>query len=111
MFFLNSTDGGKSWSTPRSCEISGSPPHLLLTSDGKVVVTYGRREEPFSIRAVVSTDGCHTFGEEMILSNTWVGDLGYPATVQLDDRSFLSVYYHRYENDARTSILYTKWEI
>jgi len=111
MFFLNSTDGGRSWSTPRSCEISGSPPHLLLTSDGSVIVTYGRREEPFGIRAVVSRDGCRTFSEEMILSSTWIGDLGYPATVELGDGSFVSVYYQRYENDARTSILYTKWKL
>ena len=111
MFFLNSTDGGRSWSTPRSCEISGSPPHLLLTSDGSVIVTYGRREELFGIRAVVSRDGCRTFSEEMILSSTWIGDLGYPATVELGDGSFVSVYYQRYENDARTSILYTKWKL
>ena len=111
MYFLNSADGGRSWSAPRSCEISGSPPHLMLASDGSVVVTYGRREEPFGIRAVVSKDGCRTFGEEMILSQTWVGDLGYPATVELSDGSFISVYYQRYENDDRTSILYTKWKI
>lgn len=111
MYFLNSADGGRSWSAPRSCEISGSPPHLMLASDGSVVVTYGRREEPFGIRAVVSKDGCRTFGEEMILSQTWVGDLGYPATVELSDGSFISVYYQRYENDDRTSILYTKWRI
>jgi hypothetical protein len=83
----------------------------MLASDGSVVVTYGRREEPFGIRAVVSKDGCRTFGEEMILSQTWVGDLGYPATVELSDGSFISVYYQRYENDDRTSILYTKWKI
>lgn len=111
MFFLNSTDGGKTWSTPRSCEISGSPPHLLLTSDGRVIVTYGRREEPCGIRAVVSEDGCHSFSEEMILDRSWIGDLGYPATVELADGSFLSVYYQRYENDNRTSILYTKWKL
>ena len=111
MIFLNSTDGGKTWSQPRSYEISGSPPHLLVRKDGSVVVTYGRREFPFSIRAVVSYDGCRTFSEEMTLSDTWIGDLGYPATVELDDGSLVSVYYQRYENDQRTSIMYTKWEL
>jgi hypothetical protein len=31
--------------------------------------------------------------------------------VELSDGSFISVYYQRYENDDRTSILYTKWKI
>ncbi len=111
MYFLNSFDGGKTWTQPRSCEISGSPPHMLLMSDGTIVITYGRREEPFGIRAVTSRDGCRTFSEEMVLSDTWVGDLGYPASVELDDGSIVTVYYQRYENDERTSILYTKWKL
>ena len=111
IYFLNSTDGGKTWSQPRSYELSGSPPHLMLRKDGSVIVSYGRREAPFSIRAVVSYDGCRSFSEEMILSEAPDGDMGYPSTVELDDGSFVTVYYQRYENDIRTSIMYTKWEM
>lgn len=109
MYFLNSTDGGRTWSQPRSYELSGSPPHLMLRSDGSVIVSYGRREAPSSIRAVVSYDGCYSFGEEMVLSEAPDGDMGYPATVELEDGSLVTVYYQRYENDIRTSIMYTKW--
>jgi hypothetical protein len=111
MYFLNSADGGKTWTQPRSYEISGSPPHLLVRDDGSVIVVYGRRESPCSIRAVVSYDGCRTFGEEMILSDAPNGDMGYPATVELDDGTFVTVYYQLYGDDTRTSILYTKWSL
>ncbi len=111
IYFLNSTDGGRTWSQPRSYELSGSPPHLLLRSDGSVIVSYGRREAPFGMRAVVSHDGCRSFSEELILSEAPDGDMGYPSTVELDDGSLVTVYYQRYENDIRTSIMYTKWTL
>ena len=111
VYFASSTDGGKSWSDMWKLGHYGSPPHLCLLKDGSVVVTYGRRTEPHGIRAVVSTDGCRTFSEEFILWDSHCGDLGYPATVQLEDGSLVTVHYQRYENDGRTSIVYTKWEI
>ena len=39
------------------------------------------------------------------------GDLGYPATVELDDGSLMTVYYQKYEDDANCSILYTRWRL
>lgn len=111
MYFSSSTDGGRTFSKPWSSQISGSPPHLLLLKDGGVLCSYGRREAPYGIRAVVSYDGCRSFGDEIILSEAVNGDLGYPATVQLADGSLVTVYYQRYKDDKRTSILYTKWEL
>ena len=104
-----STDGGKTWSKAWEFGRIGSPPHLLLRKDGSVVVTYGRRRAPFGNRASISYDGCRTFGEEYILSETHCGDLGYPATTELADGSLVTVYYQPYEKDNRTSIFFTKW--
>lgn len=109
IYFMSSTDGGKTWSRPWAFDRIGSPPHLLLRKDGSVVVTYGRRAAPFGIRASISYDGCRTFGEECILSETHCGDLGYPATAELADGSLVTVYYQPYEKDNRTSIFFTKW--
>ena len=36
------------------------------------------------------------------------GDLGYPASVELDDGSIVTVYYQKYPDDAKCSILCTK---
>ena len=111
VYFTSSKDGGKNWSDLWSLGKIGSPPHLLLRRDGSIVVTYGRRSAPFGIRAVVSYDGCRTFGEEFVLSEARNGDLGYPATTELADGTLVSVYYQPYRDDLRTSILYTKWRI
>ena len=109
LYFASSKDGGKTWGTPWAFDRIGSPPHLLLRKDGSVVVTYGRRTAPFGIRASISYDGCRTFGEEFILSETHCGDLGYPATAELADGSLVTVYYQPFEKDNRTSIFFTKW--
>ena len=109
LYFASSKDGGKSWSEPWAFDRIGSPPHLLLRKDGSVVVTYGRRRAPFGNRASISYDGCRTFGEEFILSETHCGDLGYPATAELADGTLVTVYYQPYEKDNRTSIFFTKW--
>ena len=109
LYFASSKDGGKTWGTPWAFDRIGSPPHLLLRKDGSVVVTYGRRTAPFGNRASISYDGCRTFGEEYILSETHCGDLGYPATAELADGSLVTVYYQPYEKDNRTSIFFTKW--
>ena len=111
IYFTSSKDGGRTWSEAWSFKISGSPPHLLLRRDGSVLLSYGRRIHPCGNRAVVSYDGCRTFSEEYVLSEDYDSDLGYPATVELDDGSLVTVYYGHYENDTPTSILYTKWEI
>ena len=109
IYFVSSGDGGKTWSRAWEFGRIGSPPHLLLRKDGSVVVTYGRRRAPFGNRASISYDGCRTFGEEYILSETHCGDLGYPATTELADGSLVTVYYQPFENDNRTSIFFTKW--
>lgn len=111
MYETFSDDGGYTWSPMTSLGVSGSPPHLLVHSTGAVVCTFGRREEPFGERALVSYDGGATWADEYVLHETVPGDLGYPATVELPDHSLLTVYYQRVEGDAFTSILWTRWSL
>ena len=111
MYLCRSRDGGRTWSEPSPTGISGSPPHLMLHSSGAVVLSYARREKPYSERAVISRDGGKTFGKEIILRYSKTSDLGYPSTVELDDGSLLTVYYHYEDSDDFASILYTKWSL
>ena len=37
-------------------------------------------------------------------------DLGYRATVELDDGSYVTVYYRIVDGDGKPSIVYTKWK-
>lgn len=111
IFTSISKDGGKTFSTPQPTGLSGSPPHLMVTKDCDVVMSYGRRAEPFGERAVISSDFGRTWSDEYeIFSNAHNRDLGYPATVQLKDGTLLTVYYQIHEGDKLTSLLYTKWK-
>lgn len=111
IYTTRSTDGGKTWSQLAETGICGSPPHLLVLSDGNLLLSYSRRLPPLGSRARISTDGGATFGEEFILSDTWHNDHGYAATAELPDGTFVTVYYERYGDDSKTSILYTKWKL
>jgi len=107
-----SDDGGKTWTLPQALDVCGAPPHLLLHSSGALVMTYGRRENPYGQRARISYDGGVTFGAEITVSeegSDW--DLGYPSTVELSDGSLLTVYYQKLPGDDFCSILYTKWHL
>lgn len=107
-----SDDGGHSWSLPEPLGIFGAPPHLMLHSSGAVVLTYGRRLAPFGERARISYDNCLTFGEEIIISREAKDhDMGYPSTVELSDKSLLTVYYQKLPEDDFCSILYTRWDL
>ncbi len=110
-YFCRSADGGKTWSAPLSLGTNASPPHLLVLKDGRVLITYGRRCAPYGIVAQISDDNGATWGEELYLSHADCGDLGYPASAQLDDGSIVTVYYQRCPGDIDTSIMYTKWTV
>ena len=112
VFLTRSEDGGKTWSMPEQMDVQGSPPHLLAHSSGVLIMSFGRRMEPFGERAVVSHDNGLTWDTEYVLRDDGIdGDLGYPATVELADHSLLTVYYQRLHGDRQDSILYTRWEL
>ena len=112
ILLTHSDDGGKSWSAPTHIDVSGFPPHLLRHSSGAIVCVYGRREEPFGERAMVSWDEGESWDTEYVLHNDGICvDLGYPASVELSDGSILTVYYQKVGEDRDTSILYSVWEL
>jgi len=109
-----SEDGGKTWGEVYPTGVSGSPPHLMLHSSGALICSYGRREVPCGERAAISYDLGKTWEKEYVLhtaKHEEDGDLGYPATVELDDGSLMTVYYQKYEDDEKCSMLYTKWRL
>ena len=87
------------------------PPHLLLLKDGRLLVVYGRRKDPNSERACLSSDGGVTWGPELTLCDAVNSDLGYPASVQLDDDSILTVYYQDQGSEKETCLWSTHWRI
>ncbi len=91
-----SDDGGKSFSKPVQLlsDHGGSPAHLLLRSSGVLISTYGYRTAPFGIRAMFSYDNGETWETDQILADAEpTADLGYPASVELENGDVLTVFY------------------
>ncbi len=115
VFITYSDDKGKTWSTPKGIGVDGSPPHLLLHSSGAIICSYSCRTNGIRCeRAVVSYDMGETWEQDYALDHRIAPhrfDMGYPATVELDDGSLVTIYYQSYENDGCPSILGTKWRL
>jgi hypothetical protein len=93
-----SDDGGRSWSWPRRLPVWGYPQQLCPLADGRLLMSYGYRKEPFGIRASISSDGGRTYDlqHEIVLRHDGVDDdLGYPYSIQLRSGEVFTVYYHK----------------
>lgn len=114
IYLCRSDDGGRTWSVPAATGLQGLPPHLLLCADGSVLCSYARRVPPFGIYAVILRDNGRSIGEELVIDELpelkYAGDLGYPATVELDDGSYVTVYYRIIDGDEKPSVVYRKWK-
>jgi hypothetical protein len=109
---FESEDGGHTWTDPRPTEIIGKPPHLTRLSDGRILLTYGYRHEPYGQRACLSEDGGATweYEREIVLrDDAPSGDLGYPASVECDDGTILTVYYQQETAGEKTVLMTTRW--
>jgi len=113
-----STDGGKTWTITHKTPIWGYPPHLIQLQNDWILVVYGVRKKPYSERACVSQDGGKTWDtdHEMMLTRAIIepnrtGDLGYPASVQLDDGSIWTVYYEVAHPGEKPSLMGTHWRL
>ena len=81
-------------------------------ADGRLLMTYGHRRDPFGNQARLSEDQGRTWSQPMVIygdGNT--GDLGYPSTVQLADGSLLTVWYEVAPGDAKASLRQAKWRL
>lgn len=110
----HSDDGGRTWAVPVQTPLWGYPPHLLRLSDGRLLVTYGYRREPFGQRACISTDQGRTWdtrNEIVIRDDAPSGDLGYPASVELDSHTILTVYYQIERRGEKPCLMGTIWNI
>lgn len=108
-----SYDGGRTWTTSHPTDIWGYPPHLLELKSGLLLVSYGVRKEPFGEKACISRDGGETWetDREIMINPAMNGDLGYPASVQLEDGSILTVYYQIDKEGEKTCLMSTHWRL
>lgn len=106
-----SDDGGMTWSKPVSTGIlSGACARLLQLRDGRLLLTYGRRFEPYGIYATISDDGGHSWGETLQLRPAPDGDHGYTSSIEFDDGRILTTTYGK-DKRGTTGITGTFWNL
>ena len=107
-----SDDNAKTWRhVSRPAPDTDNPPSLVHLTDGRLVLTYGRRTSPFGIRARLSSDNGTTWGDEIVLrkdGGSW--DLGYTRSVQRPDGKIVTVYYFNDAPDHERQIDATIWD-
>lgn len=111
---FDSADGGRTWTEPRRTEIWGKPPHLIRLRDGRLLVTYGIRHEPYGERACLSSDAGRTWdlrNEIILRDDAPNADLGYPATVECADGTLVTVYYQVEREGEAPVLMATRWRI
>jgi len=105
-----SGDGGKTWSTPHSIGVWGLPSFLLRLHDSRLLMTYGYRKAPFGNQARVSEDHGKTWSEPLLITGDGItGDLGYPSTVELPDRSLITIWYERMKESPKAVLRQARW--
>ena len=110
-----SDDDGASWKwlgkAADTGKASGNPPSTVRLRDGRIVMTYGYRDVPASMRARVSADGGTTWGPVIKLredGDAW--DIGYPRSVQRADGKVVTVYYFTDDRNTERFIAASIWE-
>lgn len=108
-----SYDGGKSWTVLHETPIWGYPPHIIELQNGWLLVVYGHRRKPFAEKACISKDEGESWDikNEITLAEAYNADHGYPASIQLDDGSIITVFYQQDNEGEPTSIFTTHWRL
>jgi hypothetical protein len=112
-----SRDNGKSWNfqsivaeTDRGIR-NGNPPSMVKLDDGRIVVIYGYRNKPYSIRARISSDFGKTWSKEILLRDDGRKfDIGYTRSVIREDGKIVTVYYFTTEEKKEMHIAATIWD-
>jgi hypothetical protein len=105
LFVTQSRDGGRTWDPPSATTLFGHPPHLLRLADGRLLVTYGYRQRPYGVRAVLVDPARPRWApdDELILADDCDdADCGYPATVEVAPGRLVTVYYEADPFDTGT---------
>jgi hypothetical protein len=112
LFWQNETrDGGRMWTDPVETNItSGACPRLLKLSDGRILLTYGRRYEPFGLYARLSDDAGSTWSPtSWLLRAAPDGNQGYSSSIELEPGRIFTACYAR-NKEGVTGITGTFWE-
>jgi hypothetical protein len=110
-----SQDNGATWQfcdrPVANAGMGGNPPTLTRLHDGRLLMTYGFRDAPYAMLAILSEDDGSTWSAPITLrKGAGNHDMGYPRTTQLDDGTVVTAYYWNDHADGERYIAATLWK-
>ena len=96
MQLLASTDDGRTWQDRGPLTLPGQhPPHLAHLKDGRILLTYGIRNEGlYGVAARFSDDAGNSWSAPRILvALEGATDGGYPSSTECEDGTIVTAYY------------------
>ena len=100
MYQSVSTDGGKTFTAPAPIFddiMGGAPSHLYRHSSGALISVYAWRDYvndvPSAICALISRDNGESWTPYFLCEGVHPWDMGYPATVEKEDGTLLTIFY------------------
>lgn len=96
MCIVESTDRGATWTQPKVLNFHAEPATSFQMDDGRIIVAYGHREEPYGVRLRVSNselDNLESAEEFIVRDDADKIDTGYPWITQTGKNTFLVAYY------------------
>ena len=97
LYQADSDDGGYTWSEPHPVtDEMEFPGDVIKLRDGRLLLTYGRREPPYGIQGMISHDEGKTWDTDnrlLLVGDSGTHDCGYPSSVQREDGVIVTVYY------------------
>ncbi len=107
-----STDGGRTWSTPHPIGVWGYPSHLLKLRDGRLLMSYGHRRPPLGNQVRLSDDNGEMWSPALVINgDAHSGDMGYPSTVECDDGTLVTVWYERLKDSPLAQLRQARWRL
>jgi Neuraminidase (sialidase) len=92
-----SQDGGRTWSKPTAVTKNAEhPADVIQLSDGRLAMTFGQRNPPRGVHALVSSDEGLSWSppEHIVLASDAPNvDCGYPSSVELQRGEIATLYY------------------
>ncbi|MFZ2657983.1 MAG: sialidase family protein [Victivallales bacterium] len=107
---MESSDEGRSWTTPHSTGTYGGPVHLMRLGDGRLLMSYSHRYEPMGNYAKVSKDCGLTWSAPFVFGPTRQADMGYPSSVELPDGTMLSAWYEHIPGRNEAVLRMARWK-